>query len=140
MDIFSCGSQVPRPIEATLKPGEVLYLPPYWFHCVVTVTPSISINVWSDSSTYKLMEEVYNAPIPFEEQWDEQTLMQGIEHSSFFRHLVSYFRYYIQQELDTSYSVSEVNSLDVSCSKITMSVPPFGQKMHSFRNLFSNVH
>ena len=67
------------PIEATLNPGEVLYLPPYWFHCVVTETPSISINVWSDSSTYKLMEKVYNAPIPFEEQWDEQTLMQALK-------------------------------------------------------------
>lgn len=79
VDITSCGSHTPRPTEVELLPGEVLYLPPYWFHCVVTVRPSISLNVWSDSATYHLMEEVFNAPIPFEEQWGEERLMQALK-------------------------------------------------------------
>ena len=78
MDIATLFSHLPRPIEVELQPGEVLYLPPYWFHCVLTVTPSISLNVWSDSATYLLMEEVYAAPIPFEEHWGEEKLMGAL--------------------------------------------------------------
>ena len=30
-----------------LNPGDVLYIPPYWAHRVTSLTPSISVNVWS---------------------------------------------------------------------------------------------
>lgn len=79
VNILSSSSTLPPPIVAELEPGDVLYLPPYWFHCVVTVTPSISINVWSDSATYRLMEEVFAAPIPFTEKWEENKLMQSLK-------------------------------------------------------------
>ena len=78
MDIAAHPSHLPRPIKVELLPGEVLYLPPYWFHSVLTIRPSISLNVWSDSSTYQLMEEVFAAPIPFEVKWGEEKLMRAL--------------------------------------------------------------
>ena len=32
--------------QIILQPSDVIYIPPYWFHEVVTMEPSISINVW----------------------------------------------------------------------------------------------
>lgn len=45
---------------AEVHPGDVLYIPPYTWHQVETVTPSISLSVWShDTQTVKLMESIY---------------------------------------------------------------------------------
>jgi len=35
-----------RPLETVLAPGEVLVLPPNWWHDVETLEPSISVNAW----------------------------------------------------------------------------------------------
>ena len=56
-----------------LLPQQALYLPPYWFHTVVTVEASLSLNVWSNSDDYLLMEEVLASPIPFEADWSIET-------------------------------------------------------------------
>ena len=63
-----------------LEPGEVLYLPPYWFHCVMTLVPSISLNVWSDSASYLLMEKILTSPVPFESSWSKEVLLTGVKH------------------------------------------------------------
>lgn len=59
-------------------PGEVLYLPPFWFHSVITLSPSISVNIWSDSQDYLLMEDIFNTPIPFQEEWGLKKLMKAV--------------------------------------------------------------
>lgn len=61
-------------------PGEVLYLPPYWLHSVITVKPSISLNMWIDSEDFLLMEEVLSSPIPFEAEWDREKLVHAAKH------------------------------------------------------------
>jgi len=33
-------------VETIVEPGDVLYLPPYWFHHVVSLDKSISVNFW----------------------------------------------------------------------------------------------
>ena len=32
-----------NPTIALLKPGDVLYIPPLWFHSVVSISPSYSV-------------------------------------------------------------------------------------------------
>ena len=36
-------------VEATLAAGDVLYLPPGWFHSVTSLTQSVGLNLWTDS-------------------------------------------------------------------------------------------
>ena len=83
MDILSsssAGELDPPPYQVTLSPGQALYIPPYWFHCVVSLETSLSLNVWSDSLSFRLMEEVYAQPIPFEEGWGLVTLARALQH------------------------------------------------------------
>ena len=63
-------------LEVILTPGEVLYIPPYWFHCVVTVETTVSLNVWSHSEVFLVMEEIYSKSLPFEESWGREKLMK----------------------------------------------------------------
>ncbi len=44
--VRACGGQG---YVAELSPGWLLYLPPFWLHRVEGITPSISVNIWSDS-------------------------------------------------------------------------------------------
>jgi hypothetical protein len=67
-------------LEVVLTRGETLYIPPYWFHCVVTLEPTISLNVWSQSENFLTMEDVYSLPIPFEELWGRVKLMRVLHH------------------------------------------------------------
>ena len=67
-------------VEVLVNPGEVLYMPPYWFHSVVTMETTISFNVWSQSEAYIKMEDIYAAAIPFEEEWGRVKLMQALNY------------------------------------------------------------
>eukprot|EP00055_Hartaetosiga_balthica_P017009 m.110704 g.110704 ORF g.110704 m.110704 type:complete len:615 (+) comp9227_c0_seq6:74-1918(+) len=59
-------------IETILNPGEVLYIPPHWFHHVTSLEPSISFSVWTDYdvvvASSKLLEEV---SLPIMKTWSE---------------------------------------------------------------------
>ncbi len=68
------------PLEVILSPGEVLYLPPYWFHCVISLETTISLNVWSNSEVFLVMEDIFAAPIPFEEEWGKLKLLQAFNY------------------------------------------------------------
>jgi hypothetical protein len=41
-----------RSLVAVLEPGDVLYVPPYWWHQPLSVSPSISIATWSQASIW----------------------------------------------------------------------------------------
>ena len=69
-----------KPIEVVLNPGEVIFIPPFWFHKVVTMTASISVNVWSQSEAFLTMEAVFTSPIPFEEGWGRDRLMSTLNY------------------------------------------------------------
>ena len=56
-------------VDIELGPGQVLYVPPYWFHEVTALDDSISLNVWSPSRTFVLSEQAFTAPLPFEAEW-----------------------------------------------------------------------
>lgn len=64
--------------EALLSPGEIMYIPPFWFHRVVTEDTSIAVNTWSHipgGSPHSYMERV---PIPFEADWDLSRKASGL--------------------------------------------------------------
>lgn len=53
--------------EAYLEPGDLLYVPPLWFHHVESLDVSISVNVWTDSQQTELMERAFAIPLPINE-------------------------------------------------------------------------
>ena len=61
------------PMVAEVGPGDVLYIPPYVWHHVETVTPSVSMSVWSrDGPTVDLMEKIYRHDHKFDLLADPQ--------------------------------------------------------------------
>ncbi len=74
-------------IDITLYPGDVLYIPPYWFHCVITLETTLSVNVWSQSEAFNTMETIYSLPLPFEESWGQELLLKTVDY--FWEHLAS---------------------------------------------------
>ena len=62
---------------ATLIPGDVLYLPPLWYHEVVAEEMSISVNGWTPSKESDVVERMFAVPLPMswssmEESMDER--------------------------------------------------------------------
>ena len=61
--------------EALLYPGDLLYIPPLWFHHVEAIDVSISVNVWTDTRQSQVMEEVFNIQLPINEvKWNGEHL------------------------------------------------------------------
>lgn len=44
--------------EVTLSPGELLYIPPFWLHEVVGITPSVAFNVWTGVTDEDIFQKV----------------------------------------------------------------------------------
>ena len=51
--------------DITLNQGELLYIPPLMFHSVVSLTNSISLNMWAFSDEMKATEELKKVQLPF---------------------------------------------------------------------------
>ena len=51
-------------VEVILQPGDLLYMPPLWFHQVESMEVSISVNVWTDSKQTELVEKMFSVPLP----------------------------------------------------------------------------
>lgn len=53
-------------ISATLSPGDILYIPPFWFHRVQALSSiSISANFWSDDISLRYVRRLLQNPVPF---------------------------------------------------------------------------
>ena len=55
-----------RALEVVLNPGDLLYMPPLWFHLVESLDTSISVNVWTDSRQTLSVEEMFAGSLPTE--------------------------------------------------------------------------
>lgn len=72
-----CGCNV-TVFEVDLEPGDVLYMPPHFFHRVTSLpspsdnSPSFSINSWWSSSSFRRMAKVLAQPLPFEADWSDR--------------------------------------------------------------------
>eukprot|EP01102_Stenamoeba_stenopodia_P012563 TRINITY_DN3986_c0_g1_i3.p1 TRINITY_DN3986_c0_g1~~TRINITY_DN3986_c0_g1_i3.p1 ORF type:complete len:383 (-),score=81.53 TRINITY_DN3986_c0_g1_i3:603-1607(-) len=54
---FPDMSKVKGAVEVTLNPGELLYIPPLWFHHVTNMNAGLSINVFSSSDELDFWDE-----------------------------------------------------------------------------------
>lgn len=71
---FPLSSQL-EVYEVTLEPGDLLYMPPLWFHYVQSLSVSISVNVWTDSKQSGVMEEVFGLTLPLNQvKWHGEHL------------------------------------------------------------------
>ena len=60
-------------IEVVLHAGDLLVIPPLWYHEVTAMGESISINVWSRSVIEDRLDEMlYRIALPFEAAWDRE--------------------------------------------------------------------
>lgn len=41
-------SSLPSPLQVTLCPGDVLFIPKHWWHYVECTEPAVSVNTWID--------------------------------------------------------------------------------------------
>ena len=55
-------------LQVTVGPGDLLYIPPYTWHYVETLTPSVSLSTWShDYRLYDHMNSIYKYDHKFDE-------------------------------------------------------------------------
>ncbi|EGD73538.1 hypothetical protein PTSG_05244 [Salpingoeca rosetta] len=62
---------------ADVVPGDVLVVPPMWFHHVTTLSDSISFNVWTDAPEYVDIHAIYQQPVPLEATWSRAQLLHS---------------------------------------------------------------
>ena len=53
------------PSVVLLKPGDVLYLPPLWFHSVVSITASYSVNAWTEDLDVARINDFFRIVFPY---------------------------------------------------------------------------
>ena len=58
-------------MSVTLVPGDLLYIPPSWFHEVLTINASISVNVWSDEGDGEAVEPLFRKRPPVDQDQNQ---------------------------------------------------------------------
>ena len=73
-----CSSPIRAPqLSVDLHPGQMLFIPPHWFHRVESLSPSISLNVWTSSRQQLLYKEATRVPIPLNGAWPKGAVLLG---------------------------------------------------------------
>ncbi len=68
------------PQQITLHEGDILYIPPYWFHEAESIGVSISANIWTESFENDAFENLMRAPLPFEDSWSKEKKIFAARH------------------------------------------------------------
>eukprot|EP00039_Didymoeca_costata_P007150 m.96794 g.96794 ORF g.96794 m.96794 type:complete len:422 (+) comp13562_c1_seq1:171-1436(+) len=83
----------PDVLNITVKAGETIFIPAYWFHRVSTPSSegAVALNFWTHSSEFWIMEKAFNLKIPLESEWPRRRI-QGVA--------VRYFTAILESSLD----------------------------------------
>jgi hypothetical protein len=71
-----------EPFEAELNPGDVLYIPPLWFHQVEAISNSISFNVWSPVRDIEFMMMAWQQELPL--KFEKYSAEKAVRVTSYF--------------------------------------------------------
>eukprot|EP00051_Salpingoeca_urceolata_P012180 m.151137 g.151137 ORF g.151137 m.151137 type:complete len:483 (-) comp17400_c0_seq5:161-1609(-) len=61
---FEGPVKIPKGIVVDLNPGDLLYLPPLWFHEVESVGLSLSVNAWTDTEQTTASAAMFDVGLP----------------------------------------------------------------------------
>lgn len=87
------------PFEVILAPGDILYIPPYWFHRVEALTFSTSISIVSPSEEEQIYNLAYWMPVFLSHDWPPETQILAVTE-------------YVSQLLRKCYSDVAANTVD----------------------------
>eukprot|EP00045_Choanoeca_perplexa_P017873 m.269467 g.269467 ORF g.269467 m.269467 type:complete len:398 (+) comp17661_c1_seq48:1421-2614(+) len=74
------AAQTDALLRVDLRPGEMLILPAGWLHFVEAVTPSVSVNVWKESSATVLLQQLLRNALPFGDRtWSADKIAVGLQ-------------------------------------------------------------
>jgi hypothetical protein len=72
-----------EPYEAVLNPGDILLLPPDWFHMVSAESDiSISVSLWTNSAEDDFLKAAMQVPIPIDHEWHPNVIAYVISQIS----------------------------------------------------------
>ncbi len=84
------GAELPAPLRAVLRPGDAIFIPAFWFHHVTSLSPSVSLNVFSESSVAAAATLALSAPSPLHAAWPLEARRAGL--AALYRQLVAALR------------------------------------------------
>merc|ERR1712154_615568 len=71
-----------------MGPGDVLYVPPFWFHRVVTNdAATVSLNLWWPSDLQMAAQRIWSVLIPIETEW---SVLRQFTESMYFVHRLTH--------------------------------------------------
>lgn len=99
--------------EYELVEGDVLYIPPFWFHEVATVgtRPSASVSLWWDAPSLDVMDDVLGIALPFEASWTiAQARQYGQEFADIFLDALDSLHQELLRSCNCSHSLTSSNT------------------------------
>eukprot|EP01031_Cornospumella_fuschlensis_P026859 gene26859-32460_t len=64
-------------IVLELNAGDVLLIPPYWFHKTISKSASVSLSLWWETRETQVFDDMLNHPLPFESDWSAPVLVHA---------------------------------------------------------------
>jgi len=126
-------SQEPKlesPMKVILKPGDVLYIPPFWFHHVTTLEPSISVNIWTNSEAVNDFQTCLKNPVPYLAPLEKANIVTDSNSNQFA--LQQFLRTLLHEFKD------EIEAIKAALQFETIFVP-FPCAQHDFPELFDEI-
>jgi hypothetical protein len=64
-------------IVVDLNPGDVLFIPPFYYHYVTALTTSVSLSFWTDAEELGIYSGISDIMLPFDEDWSKEEYLHA---------------------------------------------------------------